>query len=337
MKQQKNPGIKKFILKGDHYSIGVQLGQRVKGLALKEYSSEVFAFSQKCRDLAKEIYPPIIDKAEGMIEGGKFDRKRFEAMYFARGFQIKACAGFALGSKITRDGNPLVGRNYHWPCGAQSRCEVREIHTEGVYSAIGYTHNFIGFPDVLNSEGLFVCLFSMPALKQPSPGLQWHMIMDMVAETCRSVKEALSLVTSLPHVRSYGYLMGDKNGKVIATESFSDGVFVKQPKQDFLVMTNFWAIEKEMKPGFDDGVYGPMVKIITERLPNVDKKTVKQMLVDHQTRICSGPHETFYKENDKRWGTLYSIICRPRQLELSISPGPPCMTPYYSVGFQKKH
>ena len=271
-----------------------------------------------------------------MIAGGNFDPLRFQITYYLQRVRLMACAGFALAPEITRRGDPLVGRNYHWGYAAWHRCHVREIHTKGALSTLGYTHHWASSPDVLNSAGLFLCLFSIPGEKPRDPGLQWHMVVDMIAETCRSTREAEELISSVPHLRAYAYLIADRHGGMAVVEASQEAVRVRRPENGFIVMTNHCVRDDagQIRNRGSFARYQRIIELITRHLPDADEDAIKEILADHQEGICLGPPTALYWEDDNRYGTIYALICQPRQLELSIAAGHPCRTPFYPAQFQ---
>ena len=325
--------LKKLSLRGDHYSIGFQLGQHFRGMTLEDYSPERLQFALRCRDLLKDIYPPLLEKEEGMIAGGNFDPRRFQITYYLQRVRLMACAGFALAPEVTSCGNPLVGRNYHWSYAAWHRCHVREAHTKSAFATLGYTHHWASCPDILNGEGLYLSLFSLGGPHPRTPGLQWHMIMDVVAETCRNADEAARLIASLPHLGHFAYLIADRDGAMAVAEVAPDRMRVRRPEDGFIVMTNHCVTDDDghVRNRASVARYQRIIELITKHLPDVDQDDAKEILADHQEGVCLGPPTSLYWEDDNRYGTIYALICRPRQLELSIAPGHPCRTPFYPV------
>ena len=54
---------------GTHYEIGYRLGRGLATLDIPESDSQGPEFAVRCEAIVKEIYPPILEKVEGLIEG----------------------------------------------------------------------------------------------------------------------------------------------------------------------------------------------------------------------------------------------------------------------------
>ena len=331
--------LEKVTLVGDHYAIGCQLGRGLRELPREEPTWGRLRFAGSCREALAQIYPPLIEKAEGLIEGGKLDRDQFNVLYFTRRVPMQACAGLAVSGENTEARTPIVGRNYQWSYEARQWCELREVRVAGGFSTLGYTHHWSSSPDILNDKGLFLRISSLAASGHRAPGLQWHMVMDMVSETCATTKEAVTLICSLPHLGSFGYLVADSDGELAVAEATPDGVRVRRPVRGFIVVTNHRVGTEEEHLALDPGsvaAYRRITEMVQRHLPHVSEEAVKRILADHESPICVGPHETCHLDNDGGYGTIYALVCRPRLRTLSIAPGHPCRTPYQEVRLRQK-
>ncbi|MFQ6001898.1 MAG: hypothetical protein ACE5LG_09580, partial [Anaerolineae bacterium] len=113
---------------GTHYEIGYQLGGGLATLYIPESDSQGSEFAAQCEAIVKEIYPPILEKVEGLIEGGGLSPQDFKTYFYTRGGPPQiGCTNLAIMPPYTKDGFILLGGNYDWFYSAREWREVRVI------------------------------------------------------------------------------------------------------------------------------------------------------------------------------------------------------------------
>ena len=196
------------VYSGTAYEIGAARGRMLKGLPVPKVTAAEVAFARLCAGVTKEVFPPALDTFRGMADASGLGGDDFLAYYFARREGVlRGCTMFAVVPPVTRDGGVIVGRNYDWVYSDLKWCEARGIRQAGAFLTLGYTHHWAGLPDALNEEGLFVAIASLPKRPPERPGLQWNLIVDAMMATCRAVREAEALLTSVSHLPPMSYLL----------------------------------------------------------------------------------------------------------------------------------
>ncbi len=323
---------------GSPREVGSALAKALGRLPMPAVQSTDIGFARACRDAAIELNPVLSSLYEGFLAGGGWDPDQFLAYFFARRQgMLRGCTNFAATGEVTSDGDTLVGRNYDWAYSDLPYCEARAIDIQDALSFVSYTHHWIGHPDCLNEAGLFVAISSLPAAEASHPGIQWNLLVDAIAMSCRSVEEAVVLLEKANHLRSITYLLAD-DSDAAAVEATCDRVTVRPAVGGIAIATNHAV-------GFPDGSdrarhsiarYDRAESRLRSMSPSIDELDVIDLLRDPVCTIRDG--KRFLHELDhvplaalEDWGTIWSTVCRPSQAELMIARGHPNDAPYEPV------
>jgi len=325
---------------GTHYEVGYRLGRGLATLDIPESDSQGSEFAAQCEAIVKEIYPPILEKVEGFIEGSGLSAQDFKTYFYTRGGPPQiGCTNLAILPPYTKEDCLLLGGNYDWFYSAREWREVRVIRPQGAYSHISVTHHWAGSPDGLNERGVAVLLSVLPEREVKKPGLQWHLVIDILMETCSHLEEARDFITSVPHLRAFDYLIADEHQAIVA-EATPDGLLLREPKGGFLVATNHLpgrefpeeelTEQDRLRERRSLTRYKRVHQMIGERPRGADLEDVKAILQDHEAPICRGDHPSVEERGgfDAVFGTIWSLICQPGRREILLAAGHPCNSEY---------
>ncbi len=333
------PGVRSF--QGSYYDIGLQMGAGLRALQVPEADQAAINLAQGCEDLVGDTYPPILKKVEGMVEGGGLKRSDFKAFFYARdALPQVGCTNLAVLPSYTRDGSLIVARNYDWYYYAKEWRELRRIAPEGAFRSLSVTHHWAGSPDGLNDQGLGVFLAVLPQQQPAKPGLQWHLVTDIMLDSCRDVGEARDFITSVPHLGAFNYLIADRHGEAVVAEASPRGVTIREPEDGFILATNHLpgreAPEGKLSP--DDrrrqrrslSRYLRVREMLGGRQGQVDEAMIVELLREHQAPICRGNHDPPEDGTsfDDVFGTIWSLVARLEKKELLLAWGHPCRSEY---------
>ena len=317
----------------------------MRGLQVPEANQGALAFGRACEAIVAEIHPPTLEKVEGMIVGGGLSRKDFSAFFYARNFSPgMGCTNLAVLPQRTADGSLIVGVNYDWYYYAREWREIREVKPQGALPSLRVTHHWAGSPDGINDAGLGVFLSVLPREEPLGPGLGWHLVTDIVLDTCRTLEEASELVTSAPHLGAFNYLITDASERAVVAEALPGGVTIREPEGGFLLASNHLpgreVPEDELSPQDRRRLrrslqrYAWSRRLLKSLEQPVDEAVIKNLLSDHEAPICRGNHDPVEGNTsfDNVFGTIWSLIARPANRSLQVAWGHPCRSDYVRYG-----
>jgi predicted choloylglycine hydrolase len=329
------------VFQGRYYDIGLQMGGSLTTLQVPKADYEMVSLATRCEALVRERHPSILDKVEGMIEGGGLKDKDFKAFFYARdAFPQMGCTNLAVLPSYTKDGSLIVARNYDWYYSSREWRETRKVVPKGAFRSLSVTHHWAGSPDGLNDQGLGVFISVLPRREAAGPGLQWHLVTDITLDTCRDVGEACDFVSSVPHLSAFNYLIADTEGRVVVAEALPTGVTIREPEDGFILATNHLPGREAAEEGLTEedtrrhrrslSRYYRATEVLRQKQGQVDERVIKSLLREHQAPICRGNHDppTDGTEFDDLFGTIWSLIARLSDRELLIAWGHPCRSEY---------
>jgi len=346
--------IREVTFEGDHFERGLQRGKLLRDtLRVPQVSGVTEEFVDACRACATAAWPHAAEEFEGILQGSGVERRAMTAYYFARlESGLGGCTMLAVDEEHSEGrAGALAGRNYDWAVSDLRWCELHWYVPPGGQRRIGYTHHWAGCTDLLNESGLYVAIASLPPAPVRAAGVQWHILVDALTETCSTVREAAELLSSVRHLRPLSYLLADASGNVGVVEATPEAVVFREPEQGFVTAANVpqggntikdWARDQE---GYflpepvgtaPQNYEGAAVQRARKRINRVEEllrraagrvsvAAVRQVLCDHAAPICTGDHA---HPDGAPWGTIWSGLCAPVRREFWIAPGLPCRHPY---------
>jgi hypothetical protein len=253
---------------------------------------------------------------------------------------------------------PLVGRNYDWATSDLRWCELHRIVPRHEPRRIGYTHHWAGNADVLTRRGLYVAIASLPPEEVHAPGVQWSIVVEMLAATCSTVREAAEACAAVRHLRPMSYLLADSRGHIGVVEATPDQVRLRRPEAGIVTAANIPQGGKTLRQWEKGKVPGSLTEsvrpvppnyrgdalqraqrraeraeaLLRRSAPSIAFSDVRRILQDHEAPICTGDHSD---PDGAPWGTIWSGICRPATGDFNIAPGLPCRHPYREFEVRK--
>jgi predicted choloylglycine hydrolase len=246
---------------------------------------------------------------------------------------LRGCTVIAVTPERTREGEPIVGRNYDFFHDvSEDNATTYICYPHGRYASVGNCDIFVGREDGLNEKGLFAAMaaFFYPGL---APGLTFWFIIRLILDRCATVEEGVELLKKLPHASSYTYLLADALGKAVVAEPTVEGMEFRYPRNGLLMMTNHaicerWAGKEKFVPQDSRPRYESIERLLG-RGQSVGREDMKKTLGDHEGFICSHGHHF----PERKFGTLWSVVGCPGERQLEIAGGHPCRVEYRKVKF----
>ncbi|NLW71043.1 MAG: linear amide C-N hydrolase [Eubacteriaceae bacterium] len=227
-------------LKGTHYEAGFKYGSllRKNGMVIK--GSPTFAlteerkrFAKDCIPIYEKYYPQIAEEIVGMADGqGEAPDELFTILYSIYCFTLpNHCTCLAY----SKDGVTFFGRNSDFLVSIEKYNTNCLYALKGALSFNGNTTAYIQMEDGVNEAGLAAGLtFAYPHIRKP--GLNAGMLLRYIMENCRSVKEALEALQTLPIASSQGFTFADSSGEMAVAECNSEAIHIIRPRVNFAGM-----------------------------------------------------------------------------------------------------
>lgn len=224
------------------------------------------------------------------------------------------CSSFA---RVDADGHVRAGHNYDFYPVQRVRQRIRLAPNVGRPS-VGMRGSVPGGRyDGVNDAGLFIALHVVLS-EEPDdirPGLPFHLIPRLALETCASAREAIELLTRVPHLNPFNYLVADSSGEMGVVEAHPSRVRVREPERaNSIAATNHFE-HPEMR-GFQRG------RKLTHSQNRLRALNDGATLTDHAANLCghAGGHTTL-------WSVRADLTART----VEFANGAPCEVAYESV------
>lgn len=221
---------------GSHLAIGKQVGEAYKAwgkrrLYLSPIDIEIY---EEQLTLYKKFFPRYLEWLQGVALGSGFNEEDVVRTYLTEFLYLDdrpptTCSVFGL----RREDRVFVGRNYDWREAAEksthhlsvnftdkSAYSFTALSDMGVWKvgAEAYSPDYtILLEDAWNEWGLFVCQNGAPG-KPQNLGMSSLHIIQIVAEQCRTIEEAIMLIMAIPCNEPKIFTVVDKTGDMAVIE-----------------------------------------------------------------------------------------------------------------------
>ena len=180
------------------------------------------------------------------------------------------CTCFAISNKD----EILFGRNSDFLVSLEKLYMNCLYNLDNVYSFNGNTTAFVQMEDGVNEEGLAVGLtFIYPKIRKP--GFNAGILVRYLLEKCKTTKEAITAIKSLPIASQQTITLADKNGDIAVVECNCEKVVViyQNTGEDFVsTANNFNSPQMEQYKNFNIDDWRSCDRYDTTRNALVDNK-----------------------------------------------------------------
>lgn len=237
---------------GNHLEIGKQKGARYRTLGSAFDKVSIDQLHRK-RQIAiyEKFYPGLIDECRGIAIAAQTS---FDAVIdtllvtpllgrMKMTEPRKGCTIFG----VQNSQGVFLGRNYDWVPFAQKTWEEYTIKT-GTKGYVAITDMSIGNDDkhpdlfydpedLINSDGFYIGL-TFAYDSGWAYGLSPTHIMQLIAETCTTVADAIAIFDTVPVCGPKNFFIADGNGDIAAVEHTAKRHKVLRPENGILIHTN---------------------------------------------------------------------------------------------------
>lgn len=240
-------------LTGSSYEIGQELGRRTADIPTlrRIHTAGAPGFDSAEVKQATELFdrwcPGLSEELLGFADA--LEASPTQIVYYAMTYLRPSCSHMALLPSMTREGRPLVARNYEFSHEAEDFTLVK-TSAKGKYAHLGTSVLQFGRDDGMNEKGLSVTMSScgfpvgaQPNMRKPKlVGLQFWAVVRSLLENCKNVEEALDFLADMPIAYNLNLILADKNSNAALVETLDGRHAVKRIPQDgseaFLAATN---------------------------------------------------------------------------------------------------
>lgn len=334
--------LKNFI--GKNYEIGIEIGNWVRSdarlleqvvLPSNSYPENKY---EEAKVLIDEFCPGINDEIKGFSDELGINPR--QALFYAMTYLEKGCSLMGLLPSKSRNSHTLMARNYDFNDEMEEMC-FSYTSIEGKYQYIGSTLNLFGRSDGMNEHGLAVCKASngLPVgnfeggQKAGITGFSFWIVVRSILENCKTIDEALKLVTRMPVAYNLNLMLADKSGKIAMFQCI-DGhkdykIIDENSNENYLSCTNHTLLDT-IKPYEKILIENSVIRnncitnvLNSEKTISVDR--IKKLL---STSYPAGLSCHYYKEF---FGTLRSIVFDVTAGDLQIAFGSPDFNQWQTI------
>ncbi len=316
-------------LRGDGVTIGRTMArslQRVPSLFRKLPWEDDRAFLSDCARVIREVAPWLWDELATFADGIGMPPE--QGLFVRAGSLPHGCSAVAW---CSHEGRILAGRTYDFYVRIRTRHLLITAPAQG-YAHLGMNGGLVGGRyDGLNQHGLFVSLHKVMADRPLShaPGVPYHLLPRLALQTCRTATEAADLMSHLPHLASFNYLLADASGQMIALECYPGRKPERRESDEVLAVTNHYtspmlAPLQGARPKHDSQRRMAALESIHDRWGDGWYATF-DALADHDSGVCS--HREFgatlwagvFDLGAKRAGYTFGAPCRNEVINYQLA------------------
>ena len=289
---------------GNHYQFGYEQGQALKGSYLIESRRKQFNKRDKTHfltdqdealQLLTEIHAPMIEEIYGLRDALHISTE--EAIRHFAGYYIEVNKS---GCSIM-NGNNFFVRNYDSHPDSYEGRFVMYQPTDGGYRSMGPSMQVTGRTDGMNEKGLVVG-YNFTNRRHSGDGFICNMIARLLLETAADVDEAVTLLKTIPHRRSFSYVLMDRIGRAVVVEATPRQVVTRQAH---MCTNHFDILTEDNRYQYNES---------RERLEKVkshwhNNMTIKQAYETFNTEDA----DIFSTDYEHSSGTLHTIVYQPEE------------------------
>ncbi|TET11168.1 MAG: linear amide C-N hydrolase [Candidatus Thorarchaeota archaeon] len=308
-------GMEQITLRGTYSEMGAELGKllRANNYQPPPVAGDRIEMAKGCEQALEEHAPTLLEELNAMIEAGRFEKTTLKTFELGLNpYPVFGCSIFAISGEHTTSGNMIFARNYDWNWSFIDFLMLVRNYPKGRLASLSLSDIIIGRYGGINEAGLAIGLTAIPGYhKKDQPGVMLHLATRWVLDNCKTVKEAVDFMESIPHVRGNNYLVLDKSGETALIQACPEKVVVLQPEDGLVVATNHFQSpemqvfeEKPKIPVSSVSRYQTIRDWMRKQDGKVGHKQAQQVLKGRHAQgagVCQD-----YIKDDVRFGTIWA-------------------------------
>ncbi|MCR8854058.1 C45 family autoproteolytic acyltransferase/hydolase [Lysinibacillus fusiformis] len=301
-------------LKGSYNDLGLTQSEEIKSSMLFEQLNLLQTLSTnsnstKAQEILKTVSPGILEELKGIAKGLEMELDLIVKLYsgYDVSFPPMGCTTF-----INDD---YYARNYDFSPELYDARLVFCNPTDG-YASVGFSHSVIGRLDGMNERGLVVGLHFVNN-HDKEEGFMATTIVRMLLDQCGCIKEAVDLISNIPHGYCYNYSITDPSGVGVVVEASPHKQVIRLGNS--LSCTNHFESEILQEKNRRE-IQGSLKR--KEYVNSLLKKKLSPISLYNNFNDGNSP--LFFKYYKEYFGTLHTVIYSPKDLYLIIGVGESC-------------
>ncbi|MHA1905634.1 MAG: C45 family autoproteolytic acyltransferase/hydrolase, partial [Candidatus Thorarchaeota archaeon] len=238
------------------------------------------------------------------------------------------CSIFTISGEHTATGKVIFARNYDWESSFNDLFTLFRTYPKGALASLSCTDLFVGRYGGINEAGLAVGLTAIPGSRHDHPGIMLHLATRWILDNCKTVKDAVSFMKKIPHVRGNNYLVADLRGESALIQASPEKVEVVHPVDGLVAATNHF--QTPDMQAFEDERFIPessvhRLEVIRNwfknkegKIDSVQAQAVLSGMIDSRTGVC----QNFTRE-DTSFSTIWAWTYEAGRRIMTIADGLP--------------
>ena len=291
--------------------------------------------------LFEQHCPDLLTEAAGLAEGAQLTlADALVAQLRGELTQVsdEACTTFAIGSRGTATKGTFVGQTSDNPPELERFGYMLRLRPTNKPAVLMWTFGgMLGYHGI-NEHGVSHFANALGGGPSWKFALSHYPLKRLILEQ-RSLRDVLRLMREFPVCSNGNYMLADGSGAILDVELTSDGPFVPELQERFLVHSNHYlcsehACDSNWQQSLSDSFprLDRMRTLIDEKFGSITLADVQHFFADHDghpVSICrhshAGPAGPMLGPSGK---TVAALIAEPEQRRLHVALGNPCENPF---------
>lgn len=298
-------------LKGNHYQMGKHYGELLYKTgedlsSVIKITKEQRLFGEKCLPLYEKHLKEIMEEVRGLADGlhQKYEDVAYWLFNIYCNEEEHGCSVFA----VRANENVYFARNMDMFPEYKKTSESILYRVEGKNTFLAHSTAMILLEDGINEHGLGVALTFLLS-KKIKPGINGGFIVRKILEECKTTKEAVELIKSLPISSSHNIVIADKSGKLAVAECTNEEINIRYD-ENYVIATNHFISDDMIKYNHNENNWyytNDRYNTIESSLKsnsNINFEECKNIISGKYGFVCQFEKELHF---DTIWSTVYDL------------------------------
>ncbi len=315
-------------LKGNHYDMGKQYGDLLYKTgenlsSVIKLTEEQRLFGEKCLPIYEKHLRDIMEEVRGLSD--RLHQKYNDIAYWLFNIYCNeeehGCTVFAVKNKD----KVFLARNMDMFPEFKKTSESVLYRVKNKFTFLAHSTAMILVEDGINEHGLCVALTFLLS-KTIKPGINGGFIVRKILEECKTTKEAIELIKSLPISSSHNIVIADQSGEMVVVECTSEKINIRND-DNYVIATNHFISNSMIKFNNKEKNWYHT----NDRYNAVDNYLRKQKNIDFEEckSIISGKYGFVCQfEKELHFDTIWSAVYDLNSLYNEICEGNPSKSKY---------